>query len=550
MRDGLAALNKELERDRGVTLQVRIGVNTGEVVAGDPATGEALVTGDTVNVAARLEQQASPGEILLGEATYRLVRDTVDAEPVAPLELKGKDARVPAWKLLGVRDVSSAPRRLDSPMVGRERQLAQLGQAFEAAVEDSSCQLFTVLGSAGVGKSRLDEEFISRLDERATVLRGRCLPYGEGITYYPVVEAIKQAAGLGDFDLLDVVEAKVCSVLEGEEHQDQVCRHVAQVMGVADARGGEETFWAVRRFFEASARDRPLVLVFDDIHWGEPTFLDLVEHIADWSRGSPILLLCMARADLLDVRPAWGGGKQNAATVSLEPLNGTESETLIRKLFGSGDLPSELSERIARSSGGNPLFVEEILGMLIDDGLVTHEGGLWVPVGDLDKVSVPPSIQALLAARVDRLAPQERTVLEAAAVVGQSFFVGAVLDLVPEDARGVPSNLLSLVRKELIRPERSTLAGEDAFRFRHLLIRDSAYEAIRKARRPELHERLADWLERVGGDAVLEQEEIVGYHLEQAHLCRTQLGPPMTAPMPSGDGRGSIGFGRSARDGP
>ena len=528
MREGLAVLNKELEHDRGVTLQVRMGVNTGEVVAGDPASGQALVTGDAVNVAARLEQHASPGEILLGETTRRLVRDTIEAEPVEPLELKGKDERVPAWSLFGVREIDqSAPRHLDSPMVGRERQLSQLGQAFEAAVEDSACQLFTILGSAGVGKSRLVEEFISGLGERATVLRGRCLPYGEGITYYPVVEVIKQAAGLSDFDLPDVVEAKVCLVLEGEEHQDQVCRHVAQVMGVAASRGGEETLWAIRRFFEASARDRPLVLVFDDIHWGASTFLDLVEHIADWSRGSPILLLCMARADLLDVRPAWGGGKLNASTVSLEPLAEEQAEALVANLLGSVQLPADVQDRIVHTAEGNPLFVEETLGMLIDDGFVVREDHRWIVAGDLSDVTVPPSIQALLAARVDRLTPDERSVLEAAAVIGKDFFAGAVLDLAPEEARArVPSDLMALVRKELIRPERSTLPGEDAFRFRHQLIRDAAYEAIPKARRAELHERLADWLERVAGDAVLEQEEIVAYHLEQAHVYRTQLSPP------------------------
>ena len=526
MRDGLADLNKELERDRGVTIRVHIGVNTGGVVAGDPASGQALVTGDPVNVAARLEQHAAPGEILLGDATYRLVRHDVDIDEVAPLEVKGKGDPVPAWGLLGVHDVDpSAPRHLDSPMVGRERQLAQLGQSFAAAVEDSSCQLFTVLGSAGVGKSRLVEEFLSSLDGRALVLRGRCLPYGEGITYYPVVEAIKQAAGLSDFDLPDVVEAKVCSVLKGEEHQDQVCRHVAQVMGIADARGGEETFWAIRRFFEATARERPLVLMFDDIHWGEPTFLSLVEHIADWSRGSSILLVCMARADLLDARPEWGGGKLNAVSVSLEPLNDDQTRKLITSLVGSTDVPAGIIQRIADTAEGNPLFLEEILGMLIDDGLITHEGDLSVGAEVVEQVVVPPSIQALLAARVDRLTPEERSVLEAAAVIGQGFFVGAVMDLVADDRGRVPANLLTLVRKELIRPERSTLAGEDAFRFRHLLIRDSAYEAIPKGRRADFHERFADWLERRAGDAVVEQEEIVGYHLEQAYMYRTLLAP-------------------------
>ncbi len=528
MREGLAALNKELERDRGVTIAVRIGVNTGEVVAGDPTAGQALVTGDAVNVAARLEQHAAPGEILLGEDTHRLVRDAVDVEPVEPLELKGKAERVPAWRLLGVRDVTSAvPRHMGSPMVGRERQLAQLRQAFEAAVEDAGCQLFTLLGSAGVGKSRLVEEFISGLGTGATVLVGRCLPYGEGITYYPVVEAIKQATGLADFDLPEVVEAKVCSILEGDEHQERVCRHVAQLMGVAESAAGEETFWAIRRFFEASAREGPLVLVFDDIHWGEPTFLDLVEHIADWSRGSPILLLCMARSDLLDIRPAWGGGKLNAASVSLEPLNEEQAGALVANLLGAAELPTELAEGIVEKAEGNPLFVEETLAMLIDDGVLIRQDEGWLVIGDLSAVTVPPSIHALLAARLDRLTPEERTVLEAAAVIGKDFFVGAVRDLVPEDARQrVPSDLMALVRKELIQPERTTLPGEDAFRFRHLLIRDSAYDAIAKTRRAELHERVAEWLERVAGDGVFEQEEIVGYHLEQAHAYRTQLGPP------------------------
>ena len=201
------------------------------------------------------------------------------------------------------------------------------------------------------------------------MLRGRCLPYGEGITYFPVVEAIKQAAGLADFDLPEVVESKVCSVLDGDEHQELVCRHVSQLMGVAESAAGEDTFWAIRRFFEASARERPLVLVFDDIHWGEPTFLDLVEHIADWSRGSPILLLCMARSDLLDVRPSWGGGKLNAATVSLEPLTDDQSADLIANLLGTTELPADIAERIVRTAEGNPLFVEEMLAMLVDDGL-------------------------------------------------------------------------------------------------------------------------------------------------------------------------------------
>jgi tetratricopeptide (TPR) repeat protein len=484
------------------------------------------VTGDAVNVAARLEQGAAPGEVLIGEATHRLVREAIDAEVVAALEAKGKAEPVRAFRLLGVREVIGAiPRRLDSPMVGRERQLAQLLQAFETAEADQACQLFTVLGAAGVGKSRLIGEFLSGVGDRARILQGRCLPYGEGITYFPVVEAIKQAAGLADFDPPDVVEAKVCSVLESDEHQELVCRHVSQLMGVAEAAAGEETFWAIRRFFEASARELPLVLVFDDIHWGEPTFLDLVEHVADWSRGSPILLLCMARPDLLDVRAGWGGGKLSAATVSLEPLSGEQSERLIENLLGSAELPTEVAERIVETAEGNPLFVEQMLATMIDDGRLIRENEQWVVAGDLSDVTVPASIQALLASRLDRLTPEERSVLDAASVIGQEFVAGAARDLVGDAGPRVLGDLMALVRKELIRPGPSAQPGDVAFRFRHLLIRDAAYEAIPKTKRADLHERFAEWLERVAGDAVSEQEEIVGYHLERAVTYRRELGP-------------------------
>ena len=268
-------------------------------MAGDPASGQALVTGDPVNVAARLEQHAGPGRDPAGRRRRTGSCATrVDADAVAPLEVKGKGERVPAWRLLGVRDVDpSAPRHLDSPMVGRERQLAQLGQSFAAAVEDSSCQLFTVLGSAGVGKSRLVEEFLSSLERpRARCCGDDASPTARGSRTSRSSRRSSRRPDCRTSTFPMSSRRRCARSSKGEEHQDQVCRHVAQVMGVADARGGDETFWAIRRFFEATARDRPLVLVFDDIHWGEPTFLDLVEHIADWSRESSILLLCMARA--------------------------------------------------------------------------------------------------------------------------------------------------------------------------------------------------------------------------------------------------------------
>ena len=527
MRAALAPLNEELERDHETTLQARIGVQTGEVVAGDPSRGHAMVTGDAVNTAARLEQHAVPGEILIGPPTYELVRDAVTVDPVPPLEVKGKAEPVHAYRLVDVTPGAvGVSRRLDSPMVGRERQLDLLLRTFEQAEADRACHLFTVLGAPGVGKSRLEQEMVDRVGDRATVLRGRCLPYGDGITYFPVIEIVKQAAGLADFDDPSLVDAKVCAVLEGDDHQQLACERLAQLLGVAEAAAPDETFWAIRRLVEAVARARPLLLVFDDVHWGEATFLDLIEHIADWSRDVPILLLCLSRPELLDQRPSWGGGKWNATTTALEPLPDRECRTLIGNLLGHVELDPGVSERILTAAEGNPLFVEELLRMLVDDGALVRSNGHWVASDDLSRLAVPPTIRSILASRLDRLPPDERAVAERASTIGKSFFLGAVEELTPAQERGgLRATLMALVRKELIRPDRSRLPGEEAFRFRHLLIRDEAYEAMPKELRAQLHERFADWLERIAGDRVEEQEEILGYHLEQAIRYRSALGP-------------------------
>ena len=521
MRQALGALNKELERDHGVSLAARIGVNTGEVVAG--AQPDTLVTGDAVNVAARLEQAAEPGTVLIGEETLRLVRDAVVAEPVPPLEVKGKSEPLAAFRLVEVAaGVAGLARRLDSPMVGRERELGRLRQAFEAAIADRSCQLFTILGTPGVGKSRLVEEFLGSLGG-ATVLRGRCLPYGEGITFFPVGEVVKEAAGLEDFDAPDEIERKICAVLGTD---GPACSTLAQLFAAAERDSSvEETFWAVRSFLEAVAQTRPLAVVFDDVHWGEPTFLDLIEHITDWAREAPILVLCLARPELLDARSGWGGGKFNATTISLEPLSDDECGDLIGNMLGRAALPEEARDRILAAAEGTPLFVEEMLSMLIDDGLITSEADRWVATGALSDLRVPPTIQALLAARLDQLSVDERATIQRAAVCGKQFHVGAVTALLEAEGPEVRPTLMSLVRRDLIRPDRSSLAGQDAFRFRHQLIRDAAYDAAPKALRAELHERFADWLEGVGETRVEEFEEILAYHLDQAHRLLAALGP-------------------------
>jgi len=527
IRTSVAELSKELERDLGTTLEVRIGANTGEVVAGDPAAGQALVTGDAVNVAARLEQGGQPGEILIGRSTFDLVRDAVVAEPTELLALKGKTEVVPAYRLIEVHPTApGVARRLDSPLVGRERELHLLGQAFERTVSERACHLFTVLGPAGVGKSRLVEELLSGLSE-ARLLRGRCLPYGDGITFYPVVEVLKQAAGIADFEDPNEAERKICELTEGEEHGSLICARIGQLLGLAEGEAvPEETLWAIRRFLEVLAGDRPVVVVFDDIQWGEATFLDLIEYVADWVRDVPILLLCVARREVLDVRPGWGGGKANATSILLEPLPDDQCERLVENLLGRAEIAEDVRIRILEAAEGNPLFVEQMVSMLIDDELLVREDGRWVAAAELSEVPVPPTIAALLAARLDRLSGEERAVIQRASVVGKVFYGGAVAALTSSPERSaVLGHVLSLVRKELVRPDRTTLPGEDAFRFRHLLIRDAAYESTPKEARADLHERFADWLEVVAGERIEEQEEILGYHLEQASRYRAQLGP-------------------------
>ncbi len=494
LRSGLQALNEGLERDYGTALELRIGVNTGEVVTG---TEERLATGDAVNVAARLEQAAKPGEILLGAETLALVRHAVAGAPLEPLELKGKATAVPAFRLDSVAAAAPA-RRPGTAMVGRERELERLRAAMAQAVTDGSCQLFTVLGAAGVGKSRLSAEFLGSL-EGVNVVRGTCLSYGEGITYWPVVEILKQLLRPDPGDRLAELG------LDGT-----VAGALRAVLGEGDVpTSGEEIAWAVRRLLEAEARHAPLVVVLDDIHWGEAAFLDLVDHIADLSRDVPILLLCMARPELLDRRPNWGGGKLNATTVLLEPLAADDAARLVADLLDGAELDGELRRRILDAAEGNPLFVQEMVGLVRDSPGTA--------------VSVPPTIQALLAARLDQLDPTERRVLERGSVEGRTFHRGAVEALSATELE-LRAPLTALVRRELVRPDRPQFPGEDAYRFRHLLIRDAAYDALPKAMRAELHERFALWLGEHGADLV-ELDEVVGYHLERAYRYRVELGP-------------------------
>ena len=516
-RGALDLLNEELERDWGVRIQTRTGVNTGEVVAANGSPGGSFVTGRAVNVAARLEQTAPVGTILIGEDTYRLVRDAVEVEQLEPLELKGLSGAVPAFLLLDVfPDRLGRTRRRDAPLIGRERELRLIDDALGRAASDRASHMFTVLGTAGVGKSRLVEEFTRGLGSDTVVVRGRCLPYGEGITFWPLAEIVGAAAGLAEADSPADATRKVELLLEGEPDAAEVAGQLAEIVGLAEGElTTAQSFRTARRLLETLARADPLVVVLDDIHWAEPTFLDLIEHVAERARESTILLLCLARPELLEIRPGWAGGKSNATTILLEPLSERECERLVEALFADEALPPGTLERIAAAAEGNPLFVEQLIALFLEVG------------PEADYVTIPPTVHALLAARLDHLPADERSLLECAAVIGKVFEPDE-LEAIADAGDGIADLVVSLVRKELVRPGRASYPGSEAHRFRHLLIRDAAYEAIPKERRSRLHERYATWLERSTGERLRELEEIVGYHLEQAFRYRSELGPATT----------------------
>jgi class 3 adenylate cyclase/tetratricopeptide (TPR) repeat protein len=458
MRDALPELGVE----------GRIGVNTGEVLTG---TEERLATGDAVNVAARLEQAAEPGEVLIGAGTLALVGATVEVDAERLLELKGKSDPVAGYPLVAVN--ATAERSHASRFVGRERELQQLVDAWDRALAGPCCELVTIVGDPGVGKSRLVAEALEQIDAR--VVRGRCLSYGEGITYWPVIEVVKQ--------------------LHARPDDEHAAAAISSLLGEGETLvGTDEIAWGFRKLLEAQA---PLVVCFDDIQWGEETFLELVESTALLSAGAPLLLICMARPELLDRRPGW------PTVLRLAPLPEAEAGELV------GDsVPDELRERILRASGGNPLFLTEMAALGED-------------------AEVPATLRALLAARLDQLDEAERRVLERGAVEGELFHRGTVQALAPEEAEVTP-RLAALVRRDLVRPDRPMVPSEDAYRFRHLLIRDAAYDALPKATRAELHQRFAKWLAG-NGQSLVELDEILGYHLEQAALYLAELGRPDSA---------------------
>jgi class 3 adenylate cyclase len=488
--------------DVGVSVLARIGVDTGRVLAG---RGHNRGTGDPMDVAASLQQRADAGMVLLTAETLRLVRGAVEVEPLEPVALTGGSDPVQVFRLQSLDpNAPGLARRFDIPFVGRERELRLLREAWGRAGQERSCHLFTVLGEAGVGKSRLVAELLDDVGDASCVLRGRCLPYGEGITFWPLTEAL---APLGD------VVQPVIDRLRG---------------GAVAAP--EELFLAVRRLLESLAAARPVILHVDDLQWAEPMLLDLMDHIADLSRVAPILVLCAARLELLDLRPGWGGGKLNATTALLGPLGPADSEALLDEL--SDGLDPEIRSRVLIASDGNPLFLEEMVALAREAG----------------SVIVPATIEALLAERLERLPSEEKEVLECAAVEGEVFHRNALASLVGEHLTDVlDSSLYGLVRKDVIRPHLPTIDADDAFRFRHLLIRDAAYDALSEGTRAKLHERFADWLEQSAG-AIAELDELAGWHLERAVRYGEELGGPIEPELPGRAAAHLHAAGRRAGD--
>jgi class 3 adenylate cyclase/tetratricopeptide (TPR) repeat protein len=533
MQAALPALNAQFVAELGMELQNHIGVNTGEVIAGDASTGQRLVTGDAVNTAARLEQAAGSGEIVLGDLTYRLARDQIDIEFIPPLTLKGKAEPVPAYRLVKIGAQAPA-RESGTPFVGRVVEMGRLTEALSDAGGQKRARLMNVLGDAGVGKSRLIREFATNASSDARVVRGRCLPYGDGITFWPLAEVVRDAASITAEDSPEAAIEKIRGLLGAgtvtgraaskrtDDERSRIVDRVAAAMNLSTAQFPvAELLWGGRRLLETMATERPLAMIVDDIHSAETTFLEFLDHLLEAVDGAPILLLCTARHELGERHPEWLAAHE-ADTIRLEPLTEADTGQIVEELLGS--LAPDVRARIAEASEGNPLYVEQIVSMLVETGAIERGMDGWVARKGSDTLQIPPTVQALVAARLDALGPEERAVVEPASVIGLSFPEDAVGELVEASIRErLEAELTTLTGKQLVR----RAPGDEAiYRFGHQVIRDTAYGSLLKRLRAALHERFVVWAERVNRERgrELEFEEILGFHLEQAYRYRTEIG--------------------------
>jgi class 3 adenylate cyclase len=541
MRHRLEDVNTELNATHGLTLQMRIGVNTGGVLAAqDAGPGEPMVTGDVVNTAARLQTTAEPGEILAAERTRRAVRGFHFGER-RQLTLKGKVEPVAASPVLaGTSTVADVG--LSGPLVGRDAELELLRSMFERSAAEGRAHVVTLYGDPGVGKSRLTHEFVrwaEAQDPPPLVVRGRCLPYGEGITYWPLSEILRTMAGVADTDAPAVALQKIRStgmtLLEADPDAERATAALAFTTGLEDPamplsevepkRVRHEMHAAWRSFFSMLAVGQPVIVVVEDIHWADPAMLDLLEELADRVEGS-VTFICPSRPDLTATRPGWGGGKRNYSAIALDPLATTDADRLVRSLLDVEGLPDAVFRQILLRAEGNPFFLEEIVRQLVDNGTVRLEGGRWMATGDLSQVEIPDTVQGVLAARIDLLEPGDRRVLQAAAVVGRIFWPGAVRQLLDGQADRLPDSLEILEGRDLVRARlASSLGREPEYVFKHVLTRDVAYETLPRRERSAAHAAVAKWLETTLGERSREFLELLCFHWRAAYQSTTAVDP-------------------------
>ena len=544
MQEAMAALNRELDTQ----LAVRVGINSGEAVVQSGDDGQFIV-GDAVNVAARLQQNADAGEVIAGPLTEQLTRSAVEYERRAPVSAKGKTTPLRAFR--AIRTTTAVPRQfrgvpgLHAPLIGRDRELQFMVNTFSRVVEDRQAHLVTLLGSAGIGKSRLVEEGLRRLGAAFSprVRQGRCLPYGTGITYWPFIEILRDDAGISledDHEMaIGKLHQRLASLPLPPDQVRAVERRLAVVLGVeaADvaipevpaARVNAELAWAIRRHIEAQAADNPVVVVVDDLQWAEPPILELIQHVTQRSTAVPVLWLCVARPEFLEAQPQWGAGRSNTSLITLNPLNAAETSTLIARLLEVEDIPPALHQQLLERSEGNPLFCEEFIRMLIDEGQLLHVEQRWRAGAGAREIRVPESIQALLAARLDSLPEGQKQIIKAASIVGERFTSEQIAAF---NGQVDTTEALDDLLKTGLVLEDTASADRSGYRFKHLLIRDTAYSTLSKKDRGDLHGQFARHLETVTGDRADEYAEIIAHHADRAYVLAREMRLPEAAVRP------------------
>jgi class 3 adenylate cyclase/tetratricopeptide (TPR) repeat protein len=530
IRDAIAEMN---EQDPSLNLHVRIGIDTGEAlvsIGANPLQGEGMAAGDVVNTAARLQSAAAVDGILVGMATHTATERAIEYRDAEPVDAKGKSAPVRAWEALEARarygvDIT---RRVDTPLVGRERELALLQDALDRARFQNEPQLVTLVGEPGIGKSRLVHELYAHVEsfpDLVTWRQGRCLPYGEGVSYWALGEIVKAEAGILESDADATTAQKVDRMVreliaEGDE-QTWVARHLRPLIGLAPeagapTEGSDEGPAAWRRFLESLAERRGTVLIFEDLHWADDGLLDLLDYLVDWTRDVPLLVIGTARPELLTRRPDWGGGKLNAATISLAPLSDDDTARILASLMERALLPAELQSTLLARAGGNPLYAEEFARMA--------EGRA---AADLAALDLPDTVQGIIAARLDGLDPSDKTLLQDGAVIGKAFWLGAVAAVGGSDPEDAERRLHELERRRFVRrARRASVGGEQEYAFHHLLVRDVAYGQIPRAARARKHRAAAEWITSLGPDRLEDRAELLAHHYLSALELSRAAGRP------------------------